>query len=72
MRNLYLLTTGIGDFYVIAEDPTKAQELLENLLNEKDYGFYPNRKVTNIKFLSKELDLENLYLLDKDSTLLIK
>ena len=47
MRNLYLLTTRIGDFYVIAEDPTKAQELLENLLNEKDYGFYKKCRKTH-------------------------
>lgn len=53
--NLYLLTNGLGDWYVIADDPTSAQKDLESRLELEDYGFYQKRPVTNIQLLAQEL-----------------
>lgn len=60
---LYGLTTGIGYYYVVANDPTEAELKLLNLLNENDYGYSRNREVTRIDLLAKEAD--NRYLTGK-------
>jgi len=54
--NLYLLTTeGLGDFYLVANNPLEAQKKLEGELNKADYGFDYKRKVKVIKHLAEEL-----------------
>lgn len=54
-KKLYLISTmRLGDFYVIAENPTRAQTKLEEQLNTGSYGAYSARDVTNIKILSTE------------------
>lgn len=54
MKNLYLITTrGLGDFYVLAVDPTRAQEALMFLLVESSYGLPPDRKVISITWISE-------------------
>lgn len=55
MKNLYLATTGLTDFYVIAKDFNEAQYYLETLLNKQKYGFAKDRKVTNIKVVARAL-----------------
>lgn len=57
MKNLYLLTTkGLGDFYVLASDPTKAQESLIKVLDYGKYGFDEDRFVTNIQWITESLE----------------
>lgn len=53
--NLYLLTCGLGDFYVLAPSPNDAQAMLEARFERQDYGFSKDRQVTNIKLLAEEL-----------------
>lgn len=60
---LYGLTTGIGYYYVIANDPTEAEQKLSKLLNENDYGYARNRSVTKFEVLAEEAD--NRYLTGK-------
>ncbi len=44
--NLYRLTTlGLGDYWVVASDPTTAETLLLSTLNKADYGFRNSREV---------------------------
>jgi len=76
MKKLYLLTTrGLGDFYVIAENPTQAEENLIKIFDDQDYGFSKDRVVTNISFIAKAFkpdyrNAEKPFLFD-GSTLLI-
>ena len=53
--NLYLLENELGDWYVIAKDPTAAQKDLESRLDLEEYGFREERAVKNIKLLATEL-----------------
>lgn len=53
MKNLYLLTCGAGNYYVLAESPNNAKQLLEDALDKANYDFSSNRKVTNIKLLAE-------------------
>jgi hypothetical protein len=53
MKNLYLIeTSGLQQYYVIADNPTEAQDALIKLFNEQDYGFKSNRRIVNIKWLT--------------------
>lgn len=43
---LYLVSTvGFGDYYIIANDPTSAENKILSILNESDYGFSSERGV---------------------------
>lgn len=54
---LYLLSTvGLGDYYVVAEDPTSAESSLSKLLYSQDYGYSDSRIVNTIKLLAKGVD----------------
>lgn len=54
MENLYPLTTaGLGDYYVLAKDPTEAQNALRKILDDQDYGISDKREVVLIKLISK-------------------
>lgn len=53
MKNLYKLSTGLGTYYVIANDPTEAQYSLEEVFRKQDYGFDHKRKVTNIELIAE-------------------
>lgn len=53
---LYKLTTGLGDYFVVASDPTEAEQKLSKLLNENDYGYSRNRRVTKFEVLAEEAD----------------
>lgn len=40
MENLYLISTrGLGQFHVIANDPTEAEGALIKIFEDQDYGF---------------------------------
>ena len=55
--NLYQLTIAKNNYscYVIATDPTTAQNKLEELLNKADWWFSGSRKVVEIKLIAREL-----------------
>ena len=64
-----------GDFYVIAENPTQAEENLIKIFDNQDYGFSKDKVVTNISFIAKAFkpdyrNAEKPFLFD-GSTLLI-
>lgn len=77
MKNLYLVTTnGLGDYYVLANDPTEAQNTLKRILDEQSYGTSDGRRITNIKWLSETIgklliDNTKPFLSDKYKRLLI-
>lgn len=77
MKSLYLLTTkGLGDYYVIAENPFEAQHSLISIFNEQNYGTSDTRNVVNIKILTKSFgeslsDNNKPFLSDKNCRLLI-
>ncbi len=77
MENLYLLTTnGLGDYYVLANDPTEAQKALIKILDDQNYGLYNDRRVINIKWITESFgkslnDETKPFLSDKSKRLLI-
>ena len=54
--NLYKLSTGVGDYWVIASHPTEAEEKLTKVLNDSNYGHFKDRIVQSIHFIAKEVD----------------
>lgn len=59
-KNLYeCYTKATGIIYVVATDPTSAQREVENRLNESNYGFSDDQKVTEIKIIARELEKRN-------------
>jgi hypothetical protein len=72
---LYLLTCGLGDYYVIAKTTTDAETYLRLMLNKADYGFSHQREVKNIKILAKEIKCfpadKPFFSEDKDHPLLL-
>ena len=77
MKNLYLVTTnGLGDYHVLANDPTEAQNVLKRILDEQSYGTDDARRITNIKWLAEAFgkslqDDAKPFLSDKSKRLLI-
>ena len=71
--NLYKLTNKLGSWWVIAKDPTSAQEDLEGRLNLEEYGFSNERHVTEIKLIANELTsgLNQKWFFSSGSTLLL-
>jgi hypothetical protein len=53
--NIYKLKNKINEYYVVATDPTTAIRLIEEKLNETDYGFFEDRKIYQTLFLGKEI-----------------
>lgn len=51
--NLYKLTNGFGNWYVVETDPTAAKLALEHRLTKEDYGFFKDREVCNIEVVAK-------------------
>lgn len=53
---LYRVFTNIEKFnpaYVIAEEPTKAEQLVKDWLNERQYGFSEDRVVKTIEVVAE-------------------
>lgn len=50
---LFLCSTGVGEYYVIAKDCLSALNKTEEFLNAAEYGSYEDRKVMNIKVLAE-------------------
>jgi len=63
--NLYKLTCGIGDYWVVSSDPTAAERKLIKVLNDNDYGLSIRRKVTNIQLIAESKTENNISLTDK-------
>ncbi len=55
LAKLYMLVNAIGSYYVIAEDPTSAENKLMDLLNNNDYGFSSARVVKEIRVVAEEV-----------------
>ena len=54
---LYLLTVQRKQsFYVVAENPLIAQQLLEDMLTKANWWFPDDRKVVNIKLIASEIN----------------
>ena len=51
---LYKLVNGIGTYWVIAKDPTEAENKLMTILNDSDYGLSSQRIVKEIHFVADE------------------
>ena len=77
MKNLYLISTsGLGQFHVIANDPTEAEKALIKIFDDQDYGFRGDRRVIDIKWLAEAFkpdfrDNKKPFLSDKETRLLI-
>ena len=77
MKNLYLVSTsGLGQFHVIANDPTEAEKALIKIFDDQDYGFRSDRRVIDIKWLAEAFkpdyrDNKKPFLSDKETRLLI-
>jgi hypothetical protein len=57
MRRLFKLTTiALGEFYCIAEDPTTAENVLTNALQEGRLGQIQDRVVVKIELITWILD----------------
>ena len=71
--NLYLVRNKLNGWFVIENDPTSAQNLIENALDSEAYGASDNRKVTEIKLLAEEVGsaLNSEYFFSSGKTLLI-
>jgi len=52
---LYKLINGIGEWFVLAENPTAAVEKLQKHLDKHDYGISTKREVQDIHLLAKEM-----------------
>jgi len=55
---LYKLSTGLGDYWVIAKDPTSAENKLMKILDDEDYGFASGRTVTVLTLIAESIDLD--------------
>lgn len=53
--NLYKVHNGLGDWWIIATDPTSAQNDIEDRLDIESYGLSCKRKVTSIELIASEL-----------------
>ena len=58
VRNLYRLKNKLGDYWVVAEHPTQAQEKLLKLLNKNDYGITSHRIVVSIDLIAEGIENE--------------
>jgi len=52
---LYKLVNGIGTYWVIAKDPTDAENKLIAALNMAEYGFHKNRVAKEIHLIADEI-----------------
>ena len=57
MKTLYKISNGLGDYYVIANDPTEANNKLKEVLDAgQGYGFSSNRKTKSIIPVAEEIE----------------
>ena len=60
---LYKVENKLGIYWIIANDPTDAENKLLNILDRNDYGFFDDRKVKQITVIAEAID--NQFLTDK-------
>lgn len=59
--NLYRLHNGIGDYWVVATDPTQAESKLKEVLDHgSGYGFSSDRQVTQINLIAESIEKSSL------------
>lgn len=56
MKLFRLETVGLGDYWVIANDPTEAEIALGKILDGSNYGFYEKRTVKTINYIAESID----------------
>ena len=55
MLKLYKVTTRKEEWYVIANNPAEAEEVIHQCLGKADYGFDEDRRVINIQWLTDQV-----------------
>lgn len=58
MRNILynLQTRGLGDFFILSTDPTSAEKMLNDELNNSQYGFNDDRHVHTITIVCTQIE----------------
>lgn len=54
-RTLYRISNRIGDYYVVANDPTEADQALRRILDEENYGSSDERATSTITIMATEI-----------------
>lgn len=52
---LYKIENRIGIYWVVANDPTEAENKLLKILNQYDYGFSNDRKIITITVIAEQI-----------------
>lgn len=52
---LYKIINKIGIYWVLAEHPTEAEQKLNKVLNDADYGFFEDRKIQTIEAIAESV-----------------
>ena len=55
MKTLYKIKNELADYFIIANDPTEAEQKLLKVLNDADYGFSRKRKTISITPIAEEI-----------------
>lgn len=72
-KKLYYITTGVGEYYVVASNPLQAEKKLTEALELSDIGFDKDREAKEIKLLAKQIvpGLKQKYFFASGDTLLL-
>ena len=54
MKLYTLQTKGLGEFYVLADNPHDADTKLQKLFSENNYGYISDRLVMNTRLITEE------------------
>ena len=57
MKLYQIDTKGLQTFYVVASDPTSAENQVYSILNKADYGYSGARKIVTITLITEEVTL---------------
>lgn len=52
---LYKIENRIGTYWVVANDPTEAENKLLKILNQYDYGLSNDRKIITITVIAEQI-----------------
>lgn len=68
MKLYRIETKGMGSYWVVASDPTAAENKLKEAFNKWDYGYYTKRESVSIHVIAEQINLEeksSIGILDK-------
>jgi hypothetical protein len=54
-RTLYRITNKLGNYYVVANDPTEADQALRKILDDENYGSSDERATNTITIMATEI-----------------